>query len=341
MKGEKEAAKPAVKVAAIGDGTEAKRMAAALELARDVDLVGSEIVEHADGLVRRPVLSPPSLARFEEIIRVPGLAAIEIEAPPEKRLELAQASIKAGLFTSIDPPARAGEIEELKKLARAYGVGFRVRLLPFYYPPYLELIRLADEEALGPPTCVKLGVKRGGGPAPADLDPVRWIIENEIGFLALASRLLGKVCLVHARLERASTNNNPASSVISMKFKEPRRFGYFQLDFCPDMFIKTETDPVHRFIELTSAGGVIMSTRGEGQTLKMPALIVRGKSTTTAFEMIRDDWVAVYDNLAQETAPWVRGKRDPSPVTDCLMDALSLMALAKESAEKGDEVKAG
>ena len=314
-----------VKAAIIGEGPEAERLAAAYHVNKGIELVGAEEVSYGDGVIRQPVVRTPGLDALDDIIRTPGLRAVEIAAPPESRKDVAQTCIKAGLFTSVEPVLSIDELDELTALAKNYKARLRFRLLPLYYPPYRELKRLIDEDAVGRPMMLKMMTRRGKGTdLPDGLDPGRWIVEHELGFLALAQWLMGPIEKVHARLE-SKGNGTPPSSVISWKYEGRHQYGYFQLDFCPGLHVRTFTEPVHRFIELTGAGGLIMATRGEGQLMRMPALMVRGKSTTTAFEMIPDDWRETYKRLAAETVKAVSEKFHVTGSAGIVKDALSLI----------------
>ena len=328
-----------VKAAVIGEGPEAERLAAAYSVCPGIELVHAETVVVADGVIRTPVVRVPGLTALDDVLRTPGLQALEIVAPLEKSADLARASLRAGVFTSIPAPVEIKPVDELVELSRAYRVPLRVRLLPLYYPPYREFKRLLDDDTVGHPISLKLMTRWGkGAQLPRPFDPVQWIREHDLGFLSLATWLLGPIEKVHIRTGAAAQNNSPATSIIMWKYRQRHQYGFLQLDICPDLHVRTFTDPVHRSIELTGAGGLILATRGEGQLLRLPALMVRGKSTTTAFELIPDDWREVYKNLALETLKVVNEKSSPRAGAELTREALRLAQSAHNSLEKGDEV---
>jgi predicted dehydrogenase len=335
-------AKPPVKAAVVGEGPAAERLASAYEITPGVETVGSEIVRHADGVVRAPVVRPAPLASFDAVIRTAGLRAMEIVAPVEQRFDLAAAALKAGLFASVEAPAGTEELHELERLADVYGVPVRIRLDPLYYPPYQETRRLAQEEAVGRPMALKLLVRRGRGTElAAGQGPGQWIIAHELGFIALAPWLIGPIEKVYARLGRPAGEATPPSALVMWKYSGLHQYGHLQVDFCPGLHVRTFTEPVHRFIEVTCVGGTIMATRGEGQLLRMPALIVRGKSTTTTLEMVPDDWREVYKNLARETLQVLNNGAAPLSTPAVATDAVKLVRSAMASAQKGDETALG
>jgi len=314
---------PVIKAGVIGEGILAERLAEAYRACHGIEFMGMEPVGSAD-----------------DLIRTPGLQAVEVVAPAAGRAGIAAACIRAGLFTSMDPPHDLEALEELSSLSRSYNTALRFRLLPLYYPPYREVKRLVDEDHLGRPLTLKLMVRRGkGAELPEELDPGKWVMEHELGFLALSQWLMGPVEKVYARLNKKGANGAPASSMIMWKYVDLHQYGYLQMDFCPGLHVRSFTDPVHRFLELTSVGGLIMVTRGEGQLLRMPVLMVRGKSTTTSFEMIPEEWSEVYNNLARETRQIIIKKRPITGTAEVAMSTIRLVQAARTSAEKGDEVE--
>ncbi len=312
---------PRVKVAVIGEGAERDRLVQAYSRREDVELIAVS-----------------SSSSSEEVIHSPGLAAVELVVPSRERFGLACNFIGAGVMTSLDVPATAADLDKLSALGRAYNVPVRYRLLPLYYPPYREIKRILNEDWLGLPISLKLAARRGKGTTyPAEIEPVSWFRENELGFLALAQWLMGPVEKVYSRL-MPCTPEKPVSQAITWKYRKPQQYGYFHLDFCPGLHVRTFGEPVHRAIELTCAGGVIMATRGEAQMLRTPALLVRGKSTATALEMVPDEWEDVYSGLAAETVEIIKQKRkkligSEKPVHQ----ALSLVSSAEQSYKSNSE----
>ncbi len=310
--------RPSVKAIILGTGDMAGRLAKAYKSCAGIEFMGIRPIDEAD-----------------QALGIKGLQAVEIVAEPEMRAGIAGRCLREGLFTSLDAPHGLDEIEQLNSLAGANGTSLRFRLYPLYYPPYLEVKRLLDEDRLGMPLCLKLQVRRGRGTSmPEGLDPMEWILEHELGFLSLSRWLLGRIEKVYTR----QAGVNPGSTLIMCKYLDIHRYGYLQLDFCPELHIRTFTEPVHRFLELASAGGIIMVTRGEGQMHRMPALIVRGKTTATSFEMVPDDWREVYSNLARETCEHLVGKKPMAPTTELAKLSIQLVRAAMESRKQGKEI---
>ena len=73
----------------------------------------------------------------------------------------------------------------------------------------------------------------------------------------------------------------------------------------------------------------------------MPALLVRGKSTATSFEMIEDDWREVYSALASEVVGFIRGEKKISAKVDDLLYAIELVEAGRESSENSADRKVG
>jgi predicted dehydrogenase len=337
--GDEELPRP-VRVAVVGQGAEAGRLAAAYATSAGIELVQAQVVKPGDGVIRQPVVETPALESLAEVIATPGLEAVELAAPLGERAAAAAHCLRAGLFTSVEAPATEKELDELATLSRAYHTPLRLRLHPLYYPVYQEFKRLLDQDYAGHPLSLKMMIRRGKGTLLSEnLDPAAWLLEHELGFLCLAPWLLGDIVKVHARLQPFDYNRRPASSIIMFQFRQRRLYGFLQLDFCPGLHVRTFSEPVHRYLELTGVGGLLIASRGEGQLLRMPALILRAKSTTTAFELTPDDWSEVYRNLARETVRVKREKAEPLGSAQLARAGLELVTAARASATKGDEVE--
>jgi predicted dehydrogenase len=279
------------------------------------------------------------IEKAEAVIKTPGLEFIEIIAPLEDRTRIAEKCLGAGLFTSMDSVPDPQVIERLKAIAGKEDCCLRFRLYPLYYAPFREVKRLVDEDHLSRPISLKLTLRTGKGSEIAEgQDPLQWVIDHELGYLALSGWIMGDVEKVYARQVNRGRTESPGSALIMWKYASHHQFGYLQIDFSTGLHVRTSTEPVHRFLELTLLGGFIMVTRGEGQLLRMPPVIVRGRSTTTAFEMVEDDWRDVYTSLALETYDNIKQKK-PIVGTSGLADSSLRLALAAvKSCAQGDEV---
>ncbi len=297
-----------IKVAVMGEGPEAERLAAGYRSAKGVELAAFEPSEKA-----------------HKIYATQDLKVVEISVHPWKRLTAALSSIQAGFFTSVEPPENTADLHKLREAAEKAQVPLRIRMLPFYYPPYRQLKKLVDEDAVGTPINLKLAVKRGKGSEDCGGGSLADTIHKEIGFLALAPWLMGPAEEVYARHEESPKKSCAPSSVIAWKHCRQHRHGYLQIDFCPGLHVRTRCQPVHRMIQLTGLGGILTATRGEGQLMRMPALMLRGKNATTAFETVVDDWQAVYTNLAEELVMVIMGNKKVLATTKIATDALSIL----------------
>jgi predicted dehydrogenase len=311
-----------VRGAILGTGPIAELLTAGYRKCEGIELVACQPIEKA-----------------EAVLGTPGLQFVEIVAPAEERLRIAAKCLSAGLFTSLDPVPDPKAIERLKTLAGKQDCSLRFRLYPLYYAPYREVKRLVDEDHLSRPISLKLLLRRGKGSEMSEGDdPLHWVLHHELGYLALSGWLMGDVRKVYARQVKRTGKESPGSAVIMWKYADHHQFGYLQVDFSPGLHVRTLTEPVHRFLELTLLGGIIMVTRGEGQLLRMPPVIVRGRSTTTAFELVEDDWRDVYTTLAQETYEHIVKKRPIAGTAEMTDSSLRIALAAMKSRAHGNEV---
>jgi predicted dehydrogenase len=309
-------AKPKLKWGLIGEGPEAER----LRLAYQAE--GAELIAQA------------SAANADEVIRAPKVQAVEIVSSPETQTQIARRCLTAGIHASIGAPLALdlGGADDLIRAGQSHSVTLRVRNHLLYYEPVFKAKQLLDNRAIGRLMTLKLTVKYGKGCATAGSENrPDWVLRRETGFLALSAYFFGPAAKVHARLEPG------LSSVLMWKYQENYQYGYLQLDFCPALHVRTFTDPVHRWIEITGTGGMLFIPRGEGQLLRGPALMVRGRDTTTAYEMVQDDFRQVWPNLAREMHQAVYRQHPVRSDAALSRQALLLALAAGQSAAARDE----
>jgi predicted dehydrogenase len=310
-------ARPRLKWGLIGEGPEAERLRDAYS-GQGADLVAQAPAERAD-----------------EVLRVPGLQAVEIVTAAAAQVAIARRCLSAGLHTSLGAPLAMtlGDADDLIRIAASHQITLRVRNLFLYYEPVLKAKQLLDDRALGRLETLKLMVKYGRGSDTAGAeDRADWVLCRETGFLALAGYFFGPIAKVHARLEPG------VSSVLMWKYQEHYQYGYLQLDFCPGLHVRTFTEPIARWIEITGTTGMLFIPRGEGQLLRGPALMVRGRDTTTAYEMVPDDFRQVWPNLAREMTQVVYQQRPVRSDGALSRQALALALAAGKSAARHEEV---
>lgn len=299
-----------VPVAVIGEGPPAERLAAAYGENPHTALAA---------------MAPPDKA--QEILAIPGLKGVEITASGSPGLEIALQSLKKGFFTSVELPEDSDKLRQLQETAVVAGTTLRIRMLPLYYPPYRELKKLVAQDHIGRPINLRLSVKWGRGLAGPGVKPREALI-REAGFLALAPWIMGPVAEVYARIEEGLESGHTPSAVVAWKHEERSRYGYLQLDFCPQLHIRSEDQPVHRMIQLTGLGGIVTASRGEGQLMRAPALTIRSKNATTSFETLPDKWSEVYTGLAAELAAVVRKRKPVLASPEKALTALNMLETA-------------
>lgn len=314
--------KPGVRIGFIGDGP-------------DADLLRKGYERHPQA----EIISAEPIARSDEVIRSPGIHAIEVFASPGDSARVALACLKAGIHTSVPAPLAMSleKADELIETARNYELTLRVRQQILYYDPVIKAKDLIKKRAIGRPITLKLMLKVTGMDKP-DFDRAEWLIENQTSYLALAEDFLGPVEKIHARLEANQTNGIPCSNVVAWKYCEKHQYGYLQVDFTPGLHVRTFTDPIYRAVEITGTDGVMFINRAEGQLLRQPVLVVRAKDKTIVHEMLKDDWREVFSTMARDMVRAVIENKQPRSNANSSRNALLLALAAKDSIENGREV---
>ena len=277
--------------------------------------------------------------RADEAIRTGGIQAAEIFAPPEQAADLARACFQAGIHASVPAPLAMTmeKADELIAAARRHQVTLRVRQPSLYYDPFIKAKEIIASGQAGWITNLKLMLKITSVDDP-ELDRADWLIANETSYLGLAEYLVGPVEKVYARLEAKSTNGIPCTNLVMWKYREKHQYGYLQIDFAPGLHVRTATVPIHRSAEITGNAAKIFINRGEGQLLRQPALMVRTRDRTTAYELIKDDWRDVYPAMAQDMISAVLLGKGPRSNAELARRALRLALAAKKSSVKREEI---
>jgi len=248
---------------------------------------------------KTPVVFSGPAADLGKMIRAANAEWVEIFAPVDSSAELAEACLDAGLRVSLPMP-RSLDLEKVKVLrekSRGRSLSVRVRNECLYYEPYQKARSLISEEKIGYPAMLRITVKRKEIPA-VGFDAGRWLWERESDSFALAEWLCGPLDKVF--VVQGESKTNPGSLLVGLKFKAAHRLGFLLVDFAPGLQIRTFNEPVFRQVWITGTAGVLMVNRGEGQLWRMPVLWLRAKDYSRTWEMLKDDWNAVYPAMVME-----------------------------------------
>jgi len=283
------------------------------------------------------VIFSGSAEGLEKLARTGSAELIEIFAPPESRARLAEICLEArvNVSTGMPPAMEVEQVAALKSKAEPRSLVFRVRNECLYYEPYQKAREIIAEGKLGWHTMLRLVVKRQQVPAPG-YDRGQWFLENESGYLALAEYLFGGVAKVFMLGGRSRTN--PGSILVGFQFRDPHRFGYLLVDFAPELQIRSFNEPVFRQVWATGTAGVLMVNRGEGQLWRAPVLWLRAKDYSRTWEMLKDDWNAVYGSMVEESLAALRQGRPVISGLDLALSGVRYALNAGRSFAQGKEI---
>lgn len=309
-------------VAIIGDGSEDQRR---LESSYKDDS-------------RMNVIFCGNIDSIERFLRKNKPDLIEVFAPLEELPMIAKQCLNAGTNVSLPmPPARSlEELRELEELSRLRGRTVRIRNKCFYYEPYQKAKEVIEEQKLGWPLMLRLVVKRNEFPED-NFDKGLWLLEKESDYLSLAEYYYGEVEKVFM-INGNDKNGQPGSIILGFKFKEKHRLGYLLVDFVKELHIRTFSEPIFRQIWATGTAGVLMVNRGEGQILRAPVLFYRVKNYTHIFEDLKDEWLEVYNKMAQEMVSALRFNKPVISDLERARSGLRLALSALKSYREGKEI---
>ncbi|NPV60168.1 MAG: Gfo/Idh/MocA family oxidoreductase [Actinobacteria bacterium] len=296
---------------------------------------------------------PRAYADYREMLDDPSIQLVEILTPHHLHREMAIAAAEAGKHVSLQkPPALdLGEMDEITAAAEAAGVVLRVYENFVFYPPIVRAKMLIDEGAIGQPLNIRMrtlsGSAAGGWEVP--LEAWAWRVDERTcgggpfvfddGYhkFSMALFLLGDVERVFCWMESLPLGEGlcvDAPSICIWKYKDANIFGSIDFTWAYDLYIKSDYYAADDRVEITGTEGVIWVTRGHGNMLDIPPLLLYREGKLTAFTDLETDWGASFrdstrhllDALREGTPP----RLTPAEGRRVLQFALAAIASARE-----------
>ncbi|MEW6555576.1 MAG: Gfo/Idh/MocA family oxidoreductase [Actinomycetota bacterium] len=302
---------------------------------------------------------------YRELLENRNVDLVEILTPHHLHLEMAVAAAEAGKHISLQkPPAlNVAEMDEIIAAAEKAGVTLRIYENFVFYPPIVKAKELIEEGAVGTPLNIRMrsvgGSAAGGWEVP--LEAWAWRIDEKTcgggpfvfddGFhkFSIALYLLGEVEKVFCWMEAMHMGEGlcvDAPSICIWKHKEGTRFGSIDFAWAYDMYIKSDYYSADDRVEVTGTEGILWVTRGHGNMLDVPPLLLYREGKLTAYTVLEADWGASFrdctrhllDAMREGTAPHLT----PPEGRRVLQFALAAITSAREGREvRPDDINGG
>jgi predicted dehydrogenase len=295
---------------------------------------------------------------YRQLLEDPSIGLVEILTPHHLHLEMAIAAAEAGKHISLQkPPAlTVSDFDEIIAAADRAGVTLRVFENFVFYPPIVKAKALIEEGAIGTPLNIRMrsvgGSAAGGWEVP--LEAWAWRIDEKTcgggpfvfddGYhkFSIALYLLGEVEKVFAWMEAMPMGEGlgvDAPSICIWKHKEGSRFGSIDFAWAYDLYIKSDYYSADDRVEVTGTEGILWVTRGHGNMLDIPPLLLYREGKLTAFTDLEADWGASFRDCTRHLLDAMREGKLPHLTPAEGRRVLQFALAAITSAREGREVR--
>lgn len=285
---------------------------------------------------------------YRELLARDDVDVVEILVPHHLHYEMTVAALDAKKHVSLQKPMTISldEADRLVELAAASTTQLRVIENFIFYPPIQRAKEIVNAGELGDVSSVRLksaaGFNKGAWPSPSE----QWrysaeqcgggpqVFDDGHHKFALAWHFLGLPSRVHSfigstALESGARLDCPA--VISWTY-ENGALGSFETTYSPEMFVEADQYPQDDRIEITGTKGILWVTRGHGNLLNAPPVIVRTGNTIVSYDDMDTSWAS---SFTQATDHFLRSLVDGTQALLSPVQARNVMSFAIAAEESG------
>jgi predicted dehydrogenase len=301
---------------------------------------------------------PSRYGDYRNLLEDPSIELVEILTPHHLHREMAIAAAEAGKHISLQkPPAlTVGDFDEIAAAAEKAGVTLRVYENFVFYPPIVRAKQLIEEGAIGTPINIRMrsvgGSAAGGWEVP--LEAWAWRIDEKTcgggpfvfddGYhkFSIALYLLGEVEKVFAWMEAMPMGEGlcvDAPSICIWKHKEGSRFGSIDFAWAYDLYIKSDYYSADDRVEVTGTEGILWVTRGHGNMLDVPPLLLYREGRLTAYTDLEADWGISFRDCTRHLLDCMGSGERPHLTPQEGRRVLQFALAAITSAREGREVR--
>ncbi len=294
---------------------------------------------------------------YRQLLEEPSIELVEVLTPHHLHREMAIAAAEAGKHVSLQkPPALSvGDFDDIVAAADRAGVILRIYENFVFYPPIVKARQLIEEGAIGTPLNIRMrslgGSAAGGWEVP--LEAWAWRIDEKTcgggpfvfddGYhkFSIALYLLGEVEKVFAWMEAMPMGEGlcvDAPSLCIWKHKQGSCFGSIDFTWAYDLYIKSDYYSADDRLEVTGTEGILWVTRGHGNMLDIPPLLLYREGGLTPFSDVEADWGSSFRDCTRHLLDCMREGAAPRLTPPQGRRVLQFALAAITSAREGREV---
>jgi predicted dehydrogenase len=304
---------------------------------------------------------PPDrvFGNYHDLLDLPDVDVVDILLPHHLHYQAALDAAAAGKHISLQKPMALNvqQADEMTAAAHKAGVIFRVFENFIFYPPIQLAKSLIDAGEIGDLLTIRIksnsGISQTAWPVPASAQAWRFdyakngggplVFDDGHHKFALAWHFMGMAEEVHAwisQTEVAPGQFLDSPALVSWKFAH-NRYGSLEVVNSPQMEINTIYYAQDDRVEITGTKGVIWTTRGHGNMLDVPPVILYSGNQMRTFTNVLSDWKYSFMNATRHFIDCYFKGETPRLTGEDGREVLRFTLAAQESARIGQAVRLG
>lgn len=298
---------------------------------------------------------------YQQVLDDPEVDLIELLTPHHLHCSMTVQAARAGKHISVQKPMAlsAAEADQMIAAANQAGVLLRVYETFVYYAPAVRAKAMIEAGEIGEVRAVRMHVSTGTGDTAWEVPLSAWlwrfnekqcgggplVFDHGYHLFSLGYYLGGPVEKVFAWIEQTPVKEAggivkiDAPAMIMFKYKAPRCYGEFDVEYTPKMRIYSDYYADDDRIEIIGEKGMLFINRYTAKTVDLPPLMLfkDGKTTPIPVEGIEwhDSFIAATRDLIEVLKTGGKQARLDGPTGKAVLQ-FTLAAL--QSAATGREV---
>jgi len=299
---------------------------------------------------------------YQQVLDDPEVDLIELLTPHHLHCSMTVQAARAGKHISVQKPMAlsAAEADQMIAAANQAGVLLRVYETFVYYAPAVRAKAMIEAGEIGEVRAVRMHVSTGTGDTAWEVPLSAWlwrfnekqcgggplVFDHGYHLFSLGYYLGGPVEKVFAWIEQTPVKEAggivkiDAPAMIMFKYKAPRCYGEFDVEYTPKMRIYSDYYADDDRIEIIGEKGMLFINRYTAKTVDLPPLMLfkDGKTTPIPVEGIEwhDSFIAATRDLIEVLKTGGRQARLDGPTGKAV---LQFTLAAIQSAATGREVR--
>jgi predicted dehydrogenase len=292
---------------------------------------------------------PTCYEHLDDLLGDDTVDAVEILTPTYLHHEHVLAALAAGKHVSCQKPLAntVGEALELAAAADAATRYLRVSECYCHYPPLERAREIVASGAIGEPVGLRVktvcGFPDSEFEKALEVDGYLWRIDarspgghafdDMVHKFALAEWLVDQpVTRVRAVMRREDLFYEPFAAIL--EYGESRLLGVMDSHYAKDMPLPSRYYSADEFFEVQGTEGLVIVTRGGGELLGLPPLLVHDRNGRRD-EDVAADWGAGFDRAARHFVDALLEDRQPDMTPAAAVRAMQVCFAVYESARTG------